>query len=68
MCIMKDDSAEHAEWHAVIVTLIILGAMLGAEQVMPISDTLRSQIGVLTVMLGFGLWHVAIGIVKSRMH
>ena len=62
---MENHSSEQAEWRAVIVSLIIVGLALGVEQVLPMSDGFRSQIGVLTVLLGFGCWHMIVGLVTS---
>ncbi len=54
-----DDLAyEQAQWHATKLIFIVMLAILGAEQIVPLSDALRSQIGVLTVLLTFGFWNL----------
>jgi hypothetical protein len=34
------------------------------EQALPLSDALRSQIGVLTLLLMFGFWHLLSGLTQ----
>lgn len=66
--IADDLAREQAQWRATILTLVILLAMLGTEQVIPLSDTLRSQIGVLTVLLSFGTWNLLCGMIRPSGH
>lgn len=62
---IEDDLArEQAQWRATKLTLIIVLVILGIEQVIPLSDALRSQIGVLTVLLAFGFWNLLCGTVR----
>lgn len=64
---MENQENEQLEWRASILTFVVLLAILGLEQFLPISDTLRSQIGVLTVLLMYGFWHLACGLL-ARLH
>ena len=62
---LTDDLArEQAQWRATKLTFIIILLILGAEQVIPLSDALRSQIGVLTVLLAFGFWNLLCGMIR----
>jgi hypothetical protein len=65
--ISNDLAREQAQWRATILTAVILVAVLGVEQVVPLSDTLRSQIGVLTVLLGFGFWNLLCGMIRPSV-
>ncbi len=63
---MEDHSSDRAQWRATVIVLLVSGVVLGAEQILPMSDTFRSQIGVLTVLLTFGFWHMLVGAVGGR--
>lgn len=58
---MDEHAYEQAQWRATILAFVILLAALGVEQVIQLSDALRSQIGVLTVLLMYGFWHLLCG-------
>ena len=66
--IMDDLAREQAQWRATILTFVVLVAVLGVEQVIPLSDALRTQIGVLTVLLTFGFWNLLCGMLRPRGH
>ena len=62
---LADDLArEQAQWRATEVALVIVLVILGIEQIIPMSDALRTQIGVLTALLAFGLWNLLCGAIR----
>ena len=64
--ITDDQAREQAQWRATILTFVILLAALGVEQMLPLSDALHTQIGVLTVLLTFGFWNLLCGMIRPR--
>jgi hypothetical protein len=61
---MDDHAREQAQWRATIIALVVSVTALGIEQLAPFSDALRSQIGVLTVLLTFGIWQMLYGLLQ----
>lgn len=62
---MDNHATGQSEWRATIIVLVATGIALGVEQTLPLSDALRSQIGVLTVLLMSGLWHLLFGLLPG---
>lgn len=61
---MDDHEREKAQWEATIIAVVVLVTALGIEQLAPFSDALRSQMGVLTVLLTFGVWQMLYGLLQ----
>jgi hypothetical protein len=64
MNIMEEHAYEQAQWRATILAFVISLAALGAEQLIPLSDAMRAQIGVLTVLLMYGFWHLLCAMIR----
>ncbi len=62
---MDSPVSDQSQWRGLLLALVVTGVVLGVEQVLPLSDSLRSQIGVLTVLLMSGLWHLVYGLLPG---